>query len=774
MTKENIFTKLSNNGFEVKGRYIYRRSERTNIKEVRGYVNEKSLHFFSENVYPFKHGTNFFGDETLASSKKELSSYYEKVKENERNDFNVSFEQYRKTTKKDSIFTTWANNSIKDYLTKDFINYFDIRGISKGYMQNSVAFPFFDINNNFITAQILKYGSNGKRLHTQYSKNWYHTYKPIKAELGLKDEDTYSVKIPCFFGENHLKDSDNIVAIVEAPKTAVILKEFYPNIDWIATAGEQALFNKDLDVLIGKTVVLFPDAYTTKWKEFADKKGYYCSDILETKGVEAGDDLADYIFKGNSEIHSKLHELLYSLNVGEFDLKLNKDLLELDFQIVGKEKGYFTAVPHSHKQNDILHQWDNSKDFKISLKGKFFNIYSKKENIKGIEVRRKIPESIGYSILNANIDWHKQERKEGEELMGMTKNSFIWHLQKCFRTLKHLNDKDVYLDVFETTLDTLLSKSNFRFNKAYVLNRLVPIWEGYNANLDRFKKYRDWKYKGGEQLLRKEFEKELNNDKFRSKLNMHLLSFDDVLKEYRFIDIETDLGLTRSIRGYSKVKELVNQWNKEVIGCKTLKTYRNKLDFISKITNRVKSAPPYIGSSLYSGAYFTRLNLSISEAMRIAKNKNNKAVKSFLSFIPDETIKYSIIKEVNTLLDNITDVVPTRQIIGDTNRIHNFEVIESVSKNSDALLLNLTAKEAFGTLEELEQIDKSILSESQVDFFEYEFNYLSLLKEINSFSYFERKDIFTNEFNRNDFLNNYSVNNRATENNGYNLKTIAA
>ena len=755
MTQENIFSKLENNGFEVKGRYISKRSGTTSRLKNVGIINEKNLHFFSENVYPFKGGTNFFSDETLVSYKKELSSYYKNVKENERNDFNVSFEKYIKTTKKDSIFTTWTTDKIKDYLTKDFINYFDLRGISKGYLENAVCFPFFDINNNFVTAQILRYGNNGKRIKSQFSENYYHAYKPIKSELGFKVSDKYKVKVYCFFGENYLKDSDNIVAIVEAPKTAVILKEIYPNIDWIATAGEQALFSKDLDVLKGKTVVLFPDAHTTKWKEFADKKGYYCSDILETKGVEPGDDLADYVFNGNHEIHSKLHELLYSLNIGEFDLKLNLDSLELNYKVIGNSTNYFITVPTYYKGIKVLNQLDNAKDFEIDFKGKLFDLYNGK-----------------YDLYTAQIDWHRPILRANGEMAKPTERDFIFNLQSSFRILKELNPK-IYTGLFKEVIKRFKG-SNYEFNEAYVLNRLVPIWDTISRDLDGFKKQRNWKYKGNNSLSRKDFIKELNNHRFQQKLEMRLLSFSDVLEENRFIDLETDLALTRSARGYSKIKELVNQWNEDVIGCKTLKTYRNKLDFISKITKNVKSAPPYINSAICSGAYFTRLNLSISDAMIMTDNKNNKAVKSFLSFTPDETIKDSIIKEVNTLLDDIKDVIPTRQRIGDTTRIHNFELIKSVSKNSDVLSLNLTTKEAFKTLEELEQIDKSLLSESQADLFEYEFYYLSLLKEINSFSYFERKDIFTNEFNRNDFLNNYSVNNRATENNGYNLKTIAA
>ena len=41
---------------------------------------------------------------------------------------------------------------------------------------------------------------------------------------------------------------------------AVILKDIYPNIDWIATAGQSNLRSKNLHLLQDKKVVLFPDA----------------------------------------------------------------------------------------------------------------------------------------------------------------------------------------------------------------------------------------------------------------------------------------------------------------------------------------------------------------------------------------------------------------------------------------------------------------------------------------------------------------------------------
>lgn len=469
-----LHSKLLNNGFKVVGRYISKRSNTDNRLKVVGQVNENNLFFYSENVYPFSSGINFFEDN---DTKQDFKTYYTKVKENDRNDFDVSFEDYLNTTKKASVFNTFLNDVTRENVTKNAENYFDLRGISNGYMEDATCFPFFDIDNNFVTAQIIKYGKNGKRIKNKFSTNWYHTYKPIKSDLGLKDTDVYSVPVKCFFGENYLKDSDNIVGIVEAPKTAVILKEIYPQIDWVATAGEQTLFNKNLDVLIDKKVILFPDAHTIKWKEFANEKGFYCSDILERNDIEAGEDIADYIFNSDADVFSELHELLFALNLGEFDFDVEADSIKLDFKVVDHQKNYFTAVPQYYKGHPVLNQLDNSNNFDIAFKGNKFDIYSDK-----------------YEIYTAQLDWHRPVIKNNKPV-PMTEDDFVFKLQGVFRILKELNPK-IYKGVFKHTI-TNLRLSNFSFNEKYILKRLVPFWDGWNRDLTVFKKDRNWKYKGG-------------------------------------------------------------------------------------------------------------------------------------------------------------------------------------------------------------------------------------------------------------------------------------
>ena len=739
---------IESKGFKIVGRNILKRSESTRQLKTVGSLNDNNFFFYSDNVHPFKAGVNFFNDASITDNNSH-KEYIAKVKENERSDFEIDFENYHNATTENSTFNTFLNNTTRKFISKNSYNFFDLRGIRKGYMEGSVCFPFIDIDNKFKTAQIIKYGSNGKRIKSAFSTNWFHSYKPIKSSLGLRENDKYSVQVDCFFGENHLKHSNNIVAIVEAPKTAVILKEIYPNIDWIATAGEQALFSKDLTIFDDRKVVLFADAHTTKWKEFAGKKGFNYCDILDVEGIEAGSDIADFILDESSIVFEELHNYIFSLNAGEFNLELNKDLLELDFKVVGKEKGYFTAVPYQYNFNNILHKSDNSRDFEVNFKGRNFDIYTKKENINNIAVNGKIPEYIGYSILNANIDWHKQDRKEDNKLVGMNKDSFVWHLQKCFRTLKYLNadlGNEIYLEVFKKTLDNLLSDSNFRFSKVYILNRLVPIWESYNADLNRFKKHRNWKYKGSKQLTRKEFETELNNDKYRAKLNMRILAFNDVLKEKRFIDIETDLGLTanQKNRGFDKLFNLVKQYNTEVIGARTLKNYFSKLSFFDKLENCTENYPPHI-SALYRGGKNWYKELSTSEIIEITGYKNRNYIKQWLSFEADRDTETLIINKVKTLLDNINLIEPLRSSINDKTRIHTFEIIEPKSDKQMLIDAQQDWNTAFLSKKQLKQelkqidtvnlppaLDKETYTVNLKSIIQYEVNYLKYLKALRN------------------------------------------
>ena len=716
------------NGFNIKGRYIYKRSSSSkNLKAV-GCLNENNFYFFAHNVYPFKNGVNFYNEETLVSEKelKDFQAYIKKEKEKEVNDFDISFEKYLYSTSEYSYFQSFLEDKIYDRININFNNYYDIRGVRNGYLKASTVFPIFDYDNNFVTAQIIKYGNNGKRVKSQFSTTWFHSYKPIKRDVDLKEDTKYSIPIKSFFGENFLNGSDNIVGIVEAPKTAVILKEFYPQIDWIATFGETQLINKNLDVLKGKEVVLFPDAKTTLWKKIASEKGFYICDVLENNDAEEGSDLADYIFK-NCNISHDIHNYLNSILFDKKELKFKH--LKLDFTQVKTSTEYFPILPfhyvsngfNSHTTKELIHKTDNSSEFNKVFNGLHFDLYDNK-----------------YWVLNANVDFHKLQIVEGKKgYHFFDEEQFIFHLQKCFRALVYLN-KDLSIeeaiDVFKIGLIRLSDHSNFRFNIHYVLDVLVPLWLNNERDITDFYKFRNWKFKGTDVLTKNEFEQFLNNDIFRYKLEMRLLGFKDALKENRFIDIETDLALDRnaSKRGYTKIVDLVKQWNEKVIGAKTLKTYFNYLEIsenIMYLDSCTKYSPPH-NSILYRVVKKMYNRYSLSEWSEKLSVKNRNTLKSFFEFKPCRDTETLIIKEVDFLLKQIKEITPIRFEFNGKKRITDFIYKERISEKEQLIEHQQDWNTVFKPIERL-VIDLENIKDSNLkDIYLYEIKYLTYLKEL--------------------------------------------
>jgi hypothetical protein len=138
----------------------------------------------------------------------------------------------------------------------------------------------------------------GKRIKKPYNHiNWLHSV--IKQpEFELKQ---------CFFGEHLINQfKSKPIAIVESEKTAVIASVYLPEFVWLAV-GSLTNFNLEkCSVLVGKSVVLFPDLNGfEKWTIKAHQLSYLAnisvSDLLERKATETekkqGLDLADYLIR---------------------------------------------------------------------------------------------------------------------------------------------------------------------------------------------------------------------------------------------------------------------------------------------------------------------------------------------------------------------------------------------------------------------------------------------------------------------------------------------
>lgn len=584
MLENKIIQDLENNGFRVRGRNIQKKSKRR-FKTV-GLLNENSFYFFSENVYPYKGGINFFNESTLVDIK-DINKYkdYFKETEVEENEFKITFDDYLATTKNYSIFKDFLNNSIRSFKGANCVNYYDLRGIADGYLKDSVCFPFFDYNNNFKTAQIINYDTKGKRVKNSYSTSWLHSYKTVKKDLDLNTEDKYVVSNIPFFGENYLFGSDNPVAIVEAPKTAVLLKELYPDIDWLATAGETAIRNKDLKILQDKDVILFPDAKTTLWKEFAEENSFSVSNLLESKHAPEGSDLADFIFDFEHPLFYKIHSELFAINDRKFSFEYNQTKQLLNFGIVKADTSYFTAVPF---KNGLVVSKDNSYGFKKALNGLNFDLYESK-----------------YQVINAQLDFNTAKN----EL------EFVRLLKRCYLSLKFLNPDKDYLKAFYFTLNRLVKESKYRFNLKYVKTILIPLWDLNPVQEFEVVKLRDWKLKNADQVSKEEFIKNLNDEKFRLKVVKTCEAFLDVLEEDRFILLETDLFLSGNFRarGFKLFGQLVDDFNKEFFGYKRYSDY-------------VKNQSKLTGTYIYK---YTLVNFP-KEKLQLAKNQLVKKITKIL------------------------------------------------------------------------------------------------------------------------------------------------
>jgi hypothetical protein len=141
-------------------------------------------------------------------------------------------------------------------------------------------------------------------IHAVIYKNLKEEKKPIPQWLN----DYYQVetKVSCLFGEHLLEKYPNkTIALVEAPKTAIIASAYYSKYVWLATGSLSYLTEDRCKALQGRKVVLFPDLNAlSKWEEKALKSlskccKYSVNDFLEKNApkqdIEAGYDLADYL-----------------------------------------------------------------------------------------------------------------------------------------------------------------------------------------------------------------------------------------------------------------------------------------------------------------------------------------------------------------------------------------------------------------------------------------------------------------------------------------------
>jgi len=201
------------------------------------------------------------------------------------------------------------------------IGLYGIGTVCNGKMSGAVTFPFIDINMNIWTIQAKQFGKTNHTLKTDFLHSILE-YDFKNKNLALPSWlETYlwnDKKVGCLFGEHLLKQySKNPVALVEAPKTAVIGNLYFGFPDksdsllWLAVYNLSSLSYEKCKVLEGRRVILFPDLskhgrayllWSKKAEEFnrtIPRTRFVVSNLLEknanTEAREKGLDLADYL-----------------------------------------------------------------------------------------------------------------------------------------------------------------------------------------------------------------------------------------------------------------------------------------------------------------------------------------------------------------------------------------------------------------------------------------------------------------------------------------------
>ena len=190
----------------------------------------------------------------------------------------------------------------------EMLQRYECIGTSTRY-PGSVIFWQIDQDGNVRTGQIQNYDpSTLKRVKD--SPRWAHgnsTNIPDHQELRQ-----------CFFGQHLLRDTDKLVAVTEAAKTAIICSILMPEFLWLAAGGLEGLGERKMQALRGRRVTLFPDLGkgSEVWKKKAEEyrhiadikvSGYLekiATEEQRANGLDAADFLlAEYIKDHKSQEH---------------------------------------------------------------------------------------------------------------------------------------------------------------------------------------------------------------------------------------------------------------------------------------------------------------------------------------------------------------------------------------------------------------------------------------------------------------------------------------
>ncbi len=200
----------------------------------------------------------------------------------------------------------FAIKNVKEVITRYLI------GTSK-HWAGATVFWQIDENEKVRHGKIMLYETrNGKRMKRK-SGGAYIT--SVRSVLKIKNFNLEQ----CLFGL-HLINENQVVALVESEKTAIIMSLFKPNYVWLATGSKGGFKYDYLKPLRNKKVVAFPDKSEFKeWfitAENLNTMGFEItvSDLLENSIYPPGTDLADIFIDNRKDFECKDSEISTYLN----------------------------------------------------------------------------------------------------------------------------------------------------------------------------------------------------------------------------------------------------------------------------------------------------------------------------------------------------------------------------------------------------------------------------------------------------------------------------
>ena len=639
-----ILNKLWEHNFTTTERGIVnRRSERTGRTKKVGQFNDSGIFFFAQNIFPFKQGQNSYKD--ILGKEQNYVPYIPPIKQ-KKSEYNFTFEQYLKTTKKKNHLSTYLSPYVKNLGSDIKSNPYDLRGVKSGYLEGATLFPYINYDNDFITAKIVRYSTvTGKRSKEEFSNNWFHAYKQIKEELGIKSQITK--KVDCFFGEHLLRYNNKPVVIVEAEKTALFLSLLFEEIIFIATGGLGKLGSLEHDFLINREVFLFPDNGAKEWFKIAEERNWWCSTILENEGTK-GSDIVDYF---DTEIGEKLNIELTRISKEE----LHFSSANLNFRLKKKQSKRYCLPTFSELK--LTRYCDNAEG--PPFRGSSFNIYNKK-----------------FEVLSANIDFNKWQEmpseftnSEGNKIRFLKKvapdaSEFLNRLEKCFRIVKFLNPEQNHQELFSEMIKSLAENSNYIFNERHIIEELLPVWDNGKNDVSEYYKSRNWRFVSKHDVGDTEFLKMLSNDRKAEQTNKLLKQLYPLLNGFQYINTK-DIGLKNKEQN-TYVWGLVKDYNQKVLGCKTINQFHKMVvlqeyfSFIEEKSSLLelnergfqKFRTPYKEPYIVCEKSGTPSINVINENTLIDK----KTIREFLNFNIDEEFLLNLKVTVKFLLDNPNDL----------------------------------------------------------------------------------------------------------------------